>query len=148
MSATSIFLYLSIPTSFWVAFSISWLTKTQQSTITDIAMVVGSFPVITGPFWFFFVVYLLKTLVPRLDKIAQHRQTSGSAYPDNWLTRSISLNNYAGNLVSARVRRKQKLPIDLEQQPVEIRLALRIHAYWMCLGGLALLIDFLLTVLA
>lgn len=148
MTVIGILCYLTIPMCLWVAFAVFWIAETQESLITNTAILSTTFAMITGPFWILYVVYLAMKLIPALDKLAKSGQPSERAYPDNWLARCISLNNYAGNLMSARVRSKNDLAIDLRKQPVAIRLALKVHVYWMCLGALAILVGFLLLTIS
>ncbi|MFL1483782.1 hypothetical protein [Marinobacter sp. LN3S78] len=144
MSITGILCYLSIPIGLWAAFLVFWLTETQESFITNAAILSTAFSMITGPFWIIYVVYLAIRLIPKLDEIAIPGGPANREYPDSWLARGISLNSYAGDLMSARVRRKDKLAIDFRDQPFPIRLALKVHVYWMCLGALSMLTGFLL----
>ncbi|MFL1483781.1 hypothetical protein [Marinobacter sp. LN3S78] len=144
MSVTGILLYLSLPLALWGAFAVSWFMKTQGDVLVYVSMLLASFFLITGPFWIFYVVYLIKKLVPRLDQLSGEAPSAEDSNHGNWLTRSTRLNNYAANLLSARARRRSNLPIEMEQQPPAVRLALRVHVYWMCSIVLALLVDFVL----
>lgn len=144
MSVRGLACYIMFPVGLWVAFIAFWLVRTDETLLADIAAVIGGFFLITGPFWIIYVVYLVKVLVPKLDRLAESTHTAADLYSDNWLMRCIRLNNYAANLMSTRVRKKHNLSINITEQPVAIRLSLRIHVYWMCGIILALLIDFLL----
>lgn len=144
MSVAGILLYCSLPLVLWGAFVVSWFMKTHADLMASISMLLASFFLITGPFWILYVVYLIKKLVPRLDQLSGVTTGESHRSQDNWLTRSISLNNYAATLMSARARRKNNLPIEMSRQPHAVRLALQVHVFWMVGIVLAILADFVL----
>ncbi|GGY68783.1 hypothetical protein GCM10007071_14550 [Marinobacter zhanjiangensis] len=83
---------------------------------------IGGFTFISGPFWLAYVVYLSVTLVPRLDKQVYSSPSYNRQYPDSRLARCISLNSYSANLMHERVRRRDRLPVDMQDQPPAVRL--------------------------
>ncbi|GGY68789.1 hypothetical protein [Marinobacter zhanjiangensis] len=140
MSITNVLCYLCLPISLWAAFVMSWLTQSQESLAVDVAMVAGSFSVITSPFWIIYIMYLAIKLIPPLDALTSTGQASDRYYAGNWMARLTRLNIYSANLVSARARKMYNLPVDLRLQPAALRLALRVYVYWMILvvsGGVA-----------
>lgn len=140
MSVTNILCYLCLPITLWAAFIMSWLTRSQESLAVDVAMVAGSFSVITSPFWIIYIMYLAIKLIPPLDALTSTGQAPDRYNAGNWMARLMRLNIYSANLVSARARRMYNLPVDLRQQPAALRLALRVYVYWMILvvsGGVA-----------
>ncbi|MFL1483780.1 hypothetical protein [Marinobacter sp. LN3S78] len=144
MSVFGILFYVSLPIGLWIAAAFLWTIGSPYPITTDTAMVAGGFAIITCPFWIILVIYLAKTLVPRLDSLAEPELTDSRRYSTNWMTKFMALNVYSANLVSSRARRKYNLPIDLREQPGAVRLALRVHVYWMFGINLTLLIGFLL----
>lgn len=64
MSVTNILSYLCLPAGLWAAFVVSWLGRSQEALTVDVAMISGSFSIITFPFWVAYVVYLALKLIP------------------------------------------------------------------------------------